>query len=179
MSQSNIKSLLSKTKPNEAYQFYKKFILSEEKLKLFKIHKFQTIGSVPSIDWELFASILVNEEASEGHGTDLTTFEVKSAKIGSSFEYQYHKFTGQEKLKKDMAVKHLFISYSKNYDKVVVRLLFPYQVREMFKKWEKALNKNYSDGSNRQRFRKSIPFGFVKNNAHIIFHIENRELKPL
>ena len=179
MPQSNIDSILKKMKPDEAFQFYKKFICNSEKLKLLEKQGFHKTGSVPSTDWELFASILVNEKASEGYGADLENFEVKSAKIGSSFEYQYHKFTGEEKLKEDMVVNHLFISYSEKYDEVCVRVLLPNQVRETFKKWETALKENYSEGSTKQRFRKSIPYGFVRDNAKIVFHILNGKVQKI
>jgi hypothetical protein len=176
MPQSTIKSILKKVKADDAFQFYKKFICNDEKLELLEKHGFPKTGSVPSTDWELFASILVNENASEGYGADLETFEVKSAKIGSSFEYQYHKFTGEEKLQEDMVVNHLFISYSEGYSEICVRVLLPNQIKETFKKWEEALKENYSEGSKKQRFRKSISFGFVRDNGTIIFHIKDGKL---
>ncbi len=177
MARKIIKSLLKKFQVGEAHRFYREFIYNSKKLKLLEVYGFQVAGSVFSKDWELFASILVNEKASRGHGTDLATFEVKSAKIGSPFEYQYHKFTGLEKLQEDMLVNHLFISYSENYDEVIVRVLLPSQVKKVFKQWKDALRENYRDGSRRQRFRKSISFGFVKDNAFVIFQIKNGKLQ--
>ena len=179
MTHRHIRSILKQSNPGKAYQFYKKFIFNDEKLKLFEMHGFEKIGSVPPIDWELFASILINEGASKGHGADLINFEVKSAKIGSSFEYQYHKFTGLKKLQEDMKVNHLFISYSESYEEVIVRILIPSQVEKVFKAWKGELKKNYEDGSDKQRFRKSVSFGFVRDNAEVIFYIEKGKLKEL
>ena len=48
-----------------------------------------------SSDWEVFASMLVKDLGRKfGAGIDLANYEVKSAKQGASYEYQYHKNTG-------------------------------------------------------------------------------------
>lgn len=179
MAHNNKTSILQQIKADEAFKFYKKFIFNDEKLKLLSLYGFRTIGSVPFTDWELFACILVNEKASGGYGADLTNFEVKSAKIGSSFEYQYHKFTGLKKLEDDIKVHHLFISYSENYDEVIVRVVQPDQIADCFKKWKDALKKNYSKTSGKQRFRKSISYGFVVKQSKVILHIKNNEILPV
>lgn len=173
MGKTTIKNIQKILKIDEAFGFYKKFIFNDEKLSLLKKHGFSAVGSVPFTDWELFASILVGENSSEGYGADLANFEVKSAKIKSSFEYQYHKFTGLDKLKEDMIVNHLFISYSEAYDEVIVRVVTPEKIKEKFVKWEKGLKENYRDGSVKQRFRKSVAYGFVEAEGEVIVHIEN------
>jgi len=43
-----------------------------------------------------------------GKRVDLSKHEVKSAENGGSFEYQYHKNTGKEKLRQDIQTGHLF-----------------------------------------------------------------------
>jgi hypothetical protein len=64
--------------------------------------------AMPS-DWEVFASMLVNDLGSKlGAGIDLLNHEVKSAKRGASYEYQYHKNTGRENLARHPEVGHLF-----------------------------------------------------------------------
>ena len=110
MSKSTLKSILKQLECDKAYQFYKKYIFNKEKQKLLEMHGFSIPGSVSSSDWELFAAILVGRKAAAGYGADLEGLEIKSAQMGSSFEYQYHKHTGLEKLKDDMKVNHLFIS---------------------------------------------------------------------
>ena len=48
-----------------------------------------------------FASMLVNDMGRKfGPGIDLTNYEVKSARRGSSYEYQYHKFGGEKSLRR-------------------------------------------------------------------------------
>jgi hypothetical protein len=172
-------TILQRTKAEEAFSFYKKFIFNDEKLKLLSLYGFRTTGSVPFTDWELFACILVNEKSSGSYGADLTNFEVKSAKIGSSFEYQYHKFTGLKKLEDDIKVNHLFISYSENYDEVIVRVIFPQQISDIFKQWKAGLKLNYCKDSTKQRFRKSIPYGFVVKDGTKILHIKKDKLLPI
>ncbi|MEM8639910.1 MAG: hypothetical protein AAGG51_14010, partial [Cyanobacteria bacterium P01_G01_bin.54] len=72
-------------------------------------------GSVGSKDWEVFAAILLNDRARKGDGADLEHYEVKSATTGSSFEYQYHRNHGLDKLTDDRSVDHIFVSRSKDY----------------------------------------------------------------
>lgn len=44
-----------------------------------------------SSDWEVFASMLVTDLGRKfGAGIDSVNYEVKPAKRGSSYEYQYH-----------------------------------------------------------------------------------------
>ena len=97
----------------DAYQYYFKHINRIERFKLLEAHQLPVAGSVPSIDWELFGSILTGSQGTLGYGADLENYEVKSATEGSSFEYQYHLNTGTSKLDEDMRVDHIFISYSK------------------------------------------------------------------
>ncbi|MCB9026114.1 MAG: hypothetical protein H6625_07350 [Bdellovibrionaceae bacterium] len=160
----------------KAYDYYTKFILNEEKLALLEKYNFRVNGSVPSQDWELFAAILTNLKSTEGYGADLPGYEVKSAKSRNSFEYQYHKNAGLEKLEEDMVVSHLFISYSPSYTEITVRLLKPEILKPTFESWREELENNYRDGSTRQRFRKSISFGTVESNGTIIMEIRAGKL---
>ena len=90
----------------EAYSFYRTYILeySRNKAEIYEQYGFSLQGSVGSKDWEVFAAILVNDKARQGDGADLENYEVKSATTGSSFEYQYHRNRGLNKLTDDRDV---------------------------------------------------------------------------
>lgn len=139
-------------------------------------HKFSITGSIPSIDWELFGSILTGDSGKAGYGSDLGSYEVKSAKDRSSFEYQYYLHGGLTKLKEDMFVDHIFISYSPDYADVTVRLVQGAVLAPLFQRWEPALIINYSGDSPKQRFRRSIPYGEVSKLGIIIMRIQASEL---
>ena len=96
----------------EAYDYYKKFVRNEERFQLLEKHNFKLAGCVPSVDWELFGSILTGDQGKDGYGSDLGKHEVKSAVEHASFEYQYHLNAGEHKLNEDMVVDHIFNSYS-------------------------------------------------------------------
>lgn len=96
----------------DAFNFYRAHINRTDFFALLKAHNLKTSGSVPSITWELFGSILTGRRGKSGYGADLEGIEIKSAIAGSSFEYQYHLNTGLDKLKEDQVVDHYFCSYS-------------------------------------------------------------------
>src|SRR5688500_9013678 len=79
----------------EAYEFYRKFIYNVEHQAVLKERGFNVAGSIASINWEVFASILTGDKGKGGYGSDLTNHEVKSGIEGSSFEYQYHLNAGK------------------------------------------------------------------------------------
>ena len=140
----------------DAYEYYSEHINRTERFELLEEHQLPVVGSVPSIDWELFGSILTGSKGTPGYGTDLENYEVKSATEGSSFEYQYHLHGGISKLNEDMKVDHIFISYSKDYKHVTVRLVKGATLATEFESWRAGLLENYSGEDPRQRYRKSI-----------------------
>jgi hypothetical protein len=72
------------------------------KLRLYGARNIPPGSIAMSSDWEVFASMLVKDLGRKfGAGIDLANYEVKSAKEGASYEYQYHKNTGLDKLAKD------------------------------------------------------------------------------
>ncbi|HCG6983257.1 TPA: hypothetical protein NJ311_003617 [Vibrio parahaemolyticus] len=164
-----------------AFAFYRKHIHKVELINLLEEHRLKVPGLVPSVLWELFASILTGQKGTGNTGADLQGWEVKSATMNSSFEYQYHLNTGLEKLEEDCIVNHLFCSYSKDYSKVNVMVMkgndlaIPY-----FHQWRNGYEHNYDrnvDASTRrQRYRKAIPYGHVKRNGEVILTIENGQL---
>lgn len=160
----------------EAFQYYDQHINRQDRFKLLKERKFSITGSIPSIDWELFGSILTGDSGKAGYGSDLGSYEVKSAVGIGSFEYQYHLRGGLTKLKEDMIVDHIFISYSPDYADVTVRLVQGATLAPFLQKWEPALIENYGGESPKQRFRKSISYGTVTKLGAIIMRIEASRL---
>jgi hypothetical protein len=130
-------------------------------------------GSVAmSSDWEVFASMLVNDMGRKfGDGVDLTHYEVKSAKHGGSYEYQYHKHTGLEKLAKDKEVGHLFFEYHDNLKQVDLRYLHGTDLSEFFTRWLDEYPNPYP-----QRYRKNIPYDHVKHHGKLLMSLRDGEV---
>ena len=125
-----------------------------------------------SSDWEVFASMLVNDMGRKfGAGIDLTNHEVKSAKRGGSYEYQYHKIGGKEKLSKDMQVGHLFFDYFDNLREVDLRYAHGSEMKPFFEEWLREYPDPYP-----QRYRKNIPYGWVKKNGIPLMTIKDGEV---
>jgi hypothetical protein len=162
----------------DAYSFYRAYILeySQNKAKIYEHYGFSLQGSVGSKDWEVFAAILLNDRASSGNGADLEHYEVKSATLGSSFEYQYHRNHGLDKLANDKVVDHIFVARSLEYMDVEVWLVTKDKMIPTFEKWLPELLKNY-DLASRQRFRRSVTYGFVRSQGVRILSIITGELE--
>lgn len=159
---------------SEAYSFYRQFILdySRDKEAIYKQYGFSLQGSVGSKDWEVFAAILMGDRASPGDGADLENYEVKSAIIGTSFEYQYHRNRGLEKLRDESTVDHLFIARSRTYKDIEVWLVDRVSLLPIFERWLPELEQNYSTAA-RQRFRRSVTYGFVTENGSKLLEVKN------
>jgi hypothetical protein len=160
-----LQSIIDSLNISEAHAFYTKYIYNEEHQKLLAEHGFHTAGSIAPVNWELYASILTGDNGKGGYGSDLKHFEVKSAVNRNSFEYQYHLNGGKTKLKDDMVVNHIFISYSRDYKDIEVRLVEGKVLKPTFESWLPGLIANYEGANRRQRYRKSISFGFVAANG--------------
>jgi hypothetical protein len=142
------------------------------KLRLYGARKIPTGSVAMSSDWEVFASMLVNDLGRKfGAGIDLANYEVKSAKRGGSYEYQYHKKTGVEKLSRDIEVGHLFFDYFDNLKSVDLRYLHGSQLAEFFGKWLAEYPDPYP-----QRYRKNIPYGFVKQHGTLLMTLKDGEV---
>src|SRR5471030_41195 len=142
------------------------------KLRLYGARKIPSGSVAMSSDWEVFASMLVNDLGRKfGAGIDLANYEVKSAKRGGSYEYQYHKNTGREKLARDIEVGHLFFDYFDNLKEVDLRYLHGSQLVDFFGKWLDEYPDPY-----RQRYRKNVPYGFVKQNGTLLMTLKDGEL---
>ena len=142
------------------------------KLRLYGARAIPFGAAVMSSDWEVFASMLVNDLGRKlGAGIDLANNEVKSAKQAGSYEYQYHKNTGKEKLAKDMTVGHLFFEYFDYLSEVNLRWLHGSMLAEYFQKWLDTYPDPYP-----QRYRKNIPYSFVKRNRTLLMTIKDGEV---
>jgi len=162
---------------DDAYDFYLKYLLdpTNNKAELYTQYGFKFPG-IPSSDWELFGAILMRDRKNPSDtGADLLRHEVKSAGMRSSFEYQYHKYHGLDKLRDEANVDHLFFSYGDNYQNLDARLVDTRLLAPIFESWLPLLEKNYTlDG--RQRFRKNVPYGFVVKNGLLLLSIREGKL---
>ena len=161
---------------SNAFNFYKKHIYDPEKIALLKEHNLKVAGHVHSVIWELFCALITGEKAVGITGADLKGWEVKSAKIGGNFEYQYHRKAHLQKLEEDKIVNHIFCSYSEEYDSVTVRALKGSMLCEKyFNVWEPLCIEKYKNPDN-LRFRKNVLFSFVKNNGLVVLEIQGGNL---
>lgn len=161
-----------------AYSFYRTYILeySRNKAEIYEQYGFSLQGSVGSKDWEVFAAILVNDRARRGDGADLENYEVKSATIGGSFEYQYHRNCGLNKLSDDRDVDRIFVARSETYMNVEVWLVERTKMVPTFDRWLPELLQNY-ETAERQRFRRSVTYGFVRSQGVRLIEISGGELR--
>lgn len=143
------------------------------KLRLYSARSVRSPGAAASSDWEVFASILVNDAGKKlAAGIDLSGHEVKSAANGASYEYQYHKKSGKKKLQEDMDVGHLFFDHRNDLRNVDLRYAHGSQMKDFFAKWLKEYPVPYTQ----QRFRRSIPFKWVKENGVLLMTITEGEV---
>lgn len=163
-----------------ALWFYEEFIARphQQKRAIRQAYGFSEGRPGSSEDWELFAAILLksSKNTKTRYGHDLAAAEVKSARVGSSFEYQYHLNTGVAKLDAEHTIDHVFVSYDDH--SVTVRLVSGAALKALFESWRESLLSNY-DASNlnrRQRFRKNIPYGMVVREGQILLRIEDGQL---
>jgi hypothetical protein len=143
------------------------------KLRLYGARAIPTGSVAMSSDWEVFASMLVNDMGRKfGAGIDLTNYEVKSVKRGSGgYEYQYHKNGGLQKLAKDMEVGHLFFDYFDNLREVNLRFVHGSSMKAFFEEWLREYPNPYP-----QRYRRSISQGWVKENGILLMTITDGEV---
>jgi hypothetical protein len=142
------------------------------KLRLYKAREVRSTGAAMSSDWEVFASILVRDLGKKlAAGIDLSQNEVKSAFNGGSYEYQYHRNTGQKKLRSDMKVGHLFFDHRDDLRHVDLRYAHGRQMKIFFQKWLDDYPDPYP-----QRYRKNVPFRWVKENGILIMTLTDGEV---
>ncbi|MCD9530676.1 hypothetical protein [Photobacterium carnosum] len=161
-------------KVDQAYDLYKKHIYDAEKVRLLKENNLKVAGHVHSVIWELFAAILTGRKAEGITGADLLGWEVKSAKDGGSFEYQYHRNSYLSKLDEDCKVNHLYCSYGTDYSSLEVRAMRGDELNGEMSDWKALCIENYNQG--KLRFRKSINYGYVKQHGLLVLTICQSEL---
>ena len=103
---------------------------------------------------------------------DLSNNEVKSAENGGSYEYQYHKNTGRENLLRDMEVGDLFFDHKDNLSEVDLRYACGKQLSTFFRLWLDEYPNPYP-----QRYRKSVPFAWVKQNGLLLMSLRGGEVE--
>jgi hypothetical protein len=143
------------------------------KLRLYAARNIRSAGGTTmASDWEVFASILVKDLGQKlAAGVDLSNFEVKSAVASGSYEYQYHKNTGKQKLAHDMKVGHLFFEHADNLRMVNLRYAHGSQMKSFFKEWLENWPDPYP-----QRYRKNIPYKWVQDNGALLMTLTNGEV---
>jgi len=142
------------------------------KLRLYAARNVHSPGAAASSDWEVFASILVKDTGKKlAAGVDLSRHEVKSAADGGSYEYQYHKNKGKQKLLDDMEVGHLFFDHRNNLRNVDLRYVHGSKMKLFFTKWLEEFPDPYP-----QRYRKQIPFKWVKENGELLMTLTEGEV---
>ena len=149
----------------DAYQYYSKHINRTERFELLEEHQLPVAGSVPSIDWELFGSILT------GWQPGYADLDMKSNLQLKGIALSYHLHGGISKLDEDMEVDHIFISYSKDYRCGCAPC--KRQGPAKFESWRAGLLENYSGEAPRQRYRKSIAFRLIQEVGQIVLQIED------
>ena len=142
------------------------------KLRLYNARSVRPPGAATSSDWEVFASILVRDLGKKlAAGIDLSQYEVKSAMDGGNYEYQYHKKSGKKKLQSDIRVGHLFFDHGNNLRNVDLRYAHGSSMKEFFNKWLLEYPDPYP-----QRYRKNIPFQWVKKNGLLLMTLTDGEV---
>lgn len=147
------------------------------KLRLYRARNVSPTTAASPSDWEVFASILLGEPGTRSQvGIDLLGYEVKSAQEGSSFEYQYHRDSWAEKLGRDMQVGHLFFSHRDNLQFVrLYRASGSDLAGQFFRKWYDDCP--YPRDPSVLRYRKNIPYGWVRQNARLLMELTDGEVK--
>ena len=140
-----------------------------------KMRMFERRGLHPRItmpgDWEVFAAILVRTTGTESNdGIDLVGYEVKSAKGRGGFEYQYHRKSWEKKFDDDRSADHIYISYRDNLSHVEVRHCTGADITPFLDAWLE--DAPYSKDTE-QRFRRSISYRWVSENATLLLKIED------
>jgi hypothetical protein len=144
------------------------------KLRLYEARGVKSVGKAQPSDWEVFASILVKDLGTKlGKGVDLSGHEVKSAEKSGPYEYQYHKNSGRVKLLEDMQKGHLFFNHSDNLQMVDLRYASGKQLAKFFDRWLEELPDPYIG----QRFRRSVPFRWVKENGTLLMSLRSGEVE--
>lgn len=159
----------------EAYGYYLDHILAPLRAKtpIYEDRNIPMEGLVPFRDWEVMGAILVDDRGTATRsGADLANHEVKSAKRPGSFEYQYHRTHGVEKLDHDLTIEHLYVVYESGYGNIDVYSLTAEQFAEIGNAWREGLVEAYRNPRN-QRYRRTMPYHNVVEGSRLIMRIRD------
>ena len=162
----------------EAFDYYQRFIINEDKFKIFKDYNISVPGSVSNFDWECFAAIIINSKGRiRWGGADLVDAEVKSAVIKNGFCYHYYRDSGERRIEDDKQIKHVFISYSPDYTNVIVRIANGKQLAHIFESWKEKMIESYAKLQKGDiQFRKNISYKQNLEYGKLIMKIEDKKL---
>jgi len=156
----------------KALDFYKKHLLEANSVLDPLLREYNFKSKIPSWKWEIFAAILVGDVSrGTNKGSDLENHEVKSRLIGDDFEYQYHRRSWKEKLKQEIYIKHIYISYWPGFADLNVRIVDGIYLKEFFEKWEPEIIDAYEVKDPKQRFRRYIPYATIVELGKLILRI--------
>src|SRR5579864_8953354 len=114
------------------------------KRRLYAARNVHFTGAISPSDWEVFGSILVKDHGKKlAAGIDLMNNEVKSATNQGSYEYQYHKNSGRDKLAHDRRVGHLFFDHANHLRLVNLRWMHGSQLTGFFDAWHAGFPQPY------------------------------------
>lgn len=162
----------------EAYRYYADHILAPLRAKtpIYADRNIPMEGLVPFRDWEVLIAILTDDRGSAlRSGSDLMSHEVKSAKKGGSFEYQYHRNHGLDKLEHDLTIEHLYVVYESGYLGFDVYAFTVKQFAEVAELWREQLPLAYQNPRN-QRFRRSVPYRKVVEEGGLVMSVRDGQL---
>jgi hypothetical protein len=168
--------VISFMNPGLAYNWYIRLLNDyQRKKKVYLLRGFKP-PTIASQDWEVFGSILLCDKGKRGNGSDLLNHEIKSAHIGNGFEYQYCRKSCVEKWQKDMAIKHLLISYGDDYLDICARLLSESVAKKLMSGWGAKIEDSYLLPVKKLRCRESITYDQAVKNGVVIFQTQGGNL---
>ena len=146
------------------------------KLRLYRARNVAPRAVASPTDWEVFASMLLRQPGTLSHaGVDLLGYEVKSAQEGSSFEYQYHRDSWEEKFQRDMEAGHLLFSHRDYLRSVRLYYADGKEIKTaFFEPWRNGCP--YATDPAAQRYRRSIPFGWVTSHGQLVMELRDGEV---
>ena len=115
--------------------------------------------------------MLLRQPGTMSHASvDLLGYEVKSARVGSAFEYQYHRASWQEKFQHDIDAGHLFFSHGDNLRTVKLYCAEGRNMAaEFFIPWR--VDCPHATNPSTQRYRCNVPFGWVTSQAQLVMKL--------
>jgi len=159
-----------------AFQFFSQFILDQKRTEALKARGFSVNGLVSPAVFECLGAVLFDKRKQEGYGADLGDIEVKSIiASASSVEYQYHRESGETKLRHDMTIDHCFIFYGNEYQDMEILMVKGEVIAPTMRVWLAELLDWYSVEGH-QRFRKNIKSKFIRANGQQLMRVIHGKL---